>query len=131
MAVQNIPSTNEYATSLRRERSFAELYRQARQAQANDSFSGSSTSAPANDEPQEDTQETRRNRAYIADLHDRVDTLRGEILARVITAGAPNDDGRKNLGQDVSRLNNRLETLRNKLHEEEARLSGHLLDLTV
>jgi len=129
MAVQNISSANEYATSLRRERSFAELYRQARQAQANDGFNA--TIVPANDEPREETVETRRNRAYIAELHDRVDTLRGEILARVITSGTPNDEGRKSLGQDVSRLNNRLESLRNKLHEEEQRLSGHLLDLMV
>ncbi|HEY8963810.1 MAG TPA: hypothetical protein VIN59_05025 [Alphaproteobacteria bacterium] len=126
MAIQGVPTTTEYAASLtKRERSFAELYRQARQAQVNDNQGQSEAEAL------ESETETRRNRDYIAGLHDRVDTLRGEILARVISAGAPSDESRQNLGQDVSRLNARLETLRSKLHQEEERLSGHLLDINV
>ena len=125
MAVQSIPSATEYTTLNKRERSFAELYRQARAAQVNDN--GGNTAAE--DAAQET--ETRRNRDYIAGLHDRVDSLRGEILARVIRAGSNGEPSRENLGQDVSRLNTRLESLRNKLREEEERLSGHLLDVTV
>lgn len=131
MAVQRISSADQYPSSLaKRERSFAELYRQARAAQGNDN--GSQAAAIEQTENFEAELETRRNREYIANLHDRVDTLRGEILARVITsAGEDKDPNRDNLGRDVSRLNNRLQSLRNKLNEEENRLSGHLLDVTV
>lgn len=127
--VQGIQSQAQYASSgtlaRKDQRSFAELYRQARAAQANDS--GSSVQTPEDELSVQ--QEANRNREFIAGLHDRVDTLRGEILARAIIGGQNKNPDE--VGKDISRLNTRLESLRSKLREEETRLSGHLLDIKV
>jgi len=126
MAVQNISSATQYPSSgsstSRQQRSFADLYRQAREASINDNGTNN---------PEADQQETRRNREYIEGLHNRVDTLRGEILARVITARVDEPDAPDQLAGDITRLSTRLETLRNKLRNEEERLSGTLVDVTI
>ena len=127
--VQGITAKTQYANSgaldRRETRSFAELYRQARSAQVNDNGA-----ANAELVQEQEQNSTRQNRDYIAGLHDRVDSLRGEILARMITAKA-NRENPENFTGDISRLHNRLEGLRTKLREEEERLSGHLVDVVI
>ncbi|MBU6234865.1 MAG: hypothetical protein KGQ41_03385, partial [Alphaproteobacteria bacterium] len=81
MAIQDVPSLNGYSAAnanYKREqqgRGFAAVYEAVRKASINDN--GSDT-APAQDPA------ALENRKYIENLHEHVDTLRGEILARVI-----------------------------------------------
>jgi hypothetical protein len=56
-----------------------------------------------------------------------MDNLRGELIVRVIQAGQ--GDQPLQVTSDVSRLSNRLDSLRRKLETEEVRLSGKLIDL--
>jgi hypothetical protein len=129
MAVRNVPPTNSYngagTATRQRDRSFAALYEQARRASTNDN---------ANDNPDDEAPaeaKAEQNRKYIDNLHEHVDTLRGEILVRVIQSGqAQGNDAVKATG-DISRLSNRLNTLRQKLQQEETRLSGKLIDVEV
>lgn len=126
MAVRNVPPTESYnapgTSTGRRDRSFATLYEQARRAAANDSGARNDEAAQAAVEAATD-----QNRKYIATLHDRMDTLRGELIVRVIQAGQ--GDHPLQVTSDVSRLSNRLDSLRRKLETEEVRLSGKLIDL--
>lgn len=132
MAVQGIPSFNGYNANSggtqRREqggRSFADLYQQALKARTNDN-----TSQPAST-PVIDPKAIE-NQKYIENLHERVDTLRGEILARVIqTAQAPAKADPVQVTEDITRLSVRLDKLKNKLESEEVRLSGKLVDINV
>ncbi len=128
MPVQSVPSVGSYnagKAAPRREqaRSFADLYQEALRQRTNDN--GTAENAPQLDK------KAVKNQKYIQDLHDGVDTLRGEILARVIqTASTPNADPRQ-VTDDITRLSVRLDKLRNKLETEEARLSGKLIDINV
>ncbi len=126
MAVRSVPPTDRYEASgnatSRRERSFAALYEQARRAAANDDAEKRDAAIEADKE---------QNRRYIETLHERVDTLRGEILVRVIQAGQADTRETARATNDISRLSNRLDGLRKKLHSEEARLSGKLIDVNI
>lgn len=103
-------------------RSFADLYQQALKARINDN----NAATPAIDP------KAVENQKYIEALHERVDTLRGEILARVIqTAQAPAKADPVKVTEDITRLSVRLDKLKNKLETEEARLSGKLVDINV
>ncbi|NBX67209.1 MAG: hypothetical protein EBQ96_09460 [Proteobacteria bacterium] len=129
MALQGITSVGSNNASgngaPRREqggRSFADLYQQALKARTNDN----SPSAPSVDP------KAVENQKYIETLHERVDTLRGEILARVIqTAQAPAKVDPVKVTEDITRLSVRLDKLKSKLETEEARLSGKLIDINV
>lgn len=103
-------------------RSFADLYQQALKARINDNQAA---------EPAIDPKAVE-NQKYIENLHERVDTLRGEILARVIqTAQAPAKVDPVQVTEDITRLSVRLDKLKNKLETEEVRLSGKLIDINV
>ena len=122
MAIRPVPPANSdtpgNALRRREERSFAALYEQARRAAAND----------AGEERQ---QKQEQNRKALEELHERVDTVRGELLVRVIqSAQGPRESANLYTG-DISRLSNRLDTLRQKLNQEETRLSGKLFDETI
>ena len=130
MAVQGIPSGGSYNAgnnaAPRREqgRSFADLYQQALKARTNDN-------GPEAPTTRQNTQSIE-NQKYIETLHERVDTLRGEILARVIqTAQAPAKADPVKVTEDITRLSVRLDKLKQKLGTEEARLSGKLVDINV
>lgn len=127
MAVRNVPPTNSYndagTATGRRERSFAALYQQARRAAANDDAERQADLAQAETERE-------RNRRRIETLRERVDTMRGEILVRVIQAGRA-QGGIENPAADIDRLSTRLNGLRQKLQTEETRLSGKLIDVNV
>jgi tetrahydromethanopterin S-methyltransferase subunit G len=125
MAIRTVPPTNGYEsagnTDRRKEqRSFAALYEQARRASGNDN--ATNTFPPA---------ETEQNRRYIDNLHERVDTLRGELLVRIIQSGRTAPQPVEGSTSEITRLSTRLDSLRKKLQEEEARLSGKLFDTEV
>lgn len=127
MAIQTIQSSGRYAsnnTAQRQQgsgRSFAELYQSALAAAGNDNASVTRI----------DAQDSRQNRQYIETLHNGVDTLRGEILARAIETGRAEPQQAVRLTEDITRLSVRLDKLRQKLHAEESRLSGKLVDITI
>lgn len=130
MAVQGIPSVGNYNAgnnaAPRREqgRSFADLYQQALKARTNDNA--------VETQPARQDARSNENQKYIENLHERVDTLRGEILARVIqTAQAPAKADPVKVTEDITRLSVRLDKLRQKLETEEVRLSGKLIDINV
>lgn len=130
MAVQGIPSVGNYNAgnnaAPRREqgRSFADLYQQALKARTNDNA--------VETQPARQDARSIENQKYIENLHERVDTLRGEILARVIqTAQAPAKADPVKVTEDITRLSVRLDKLRQKLETEEVRLSGKLIDINV
>lgn len=144
MAVRNVPPVNGYDAPATRQRpaqrNFAELYRQARNAQVNDNGGnngrGNTGRNAANDASTANAAETRieeneENRKYIEGLHERVDTLRGELLVRVIQSGAAPREQARTLTGDISRLSQRLDKLREKLEQEENRLSGKLYDVEI
>lgn len=136
MAVRNVPPTESYAGSgnaTTRKRSFAALYEQARRAAGNDN-PDQDNGAPAQDNGRQTANRevrTEQNRKYIDNLHERVDTLRGEILVRVIQSGQAQGPEATQLTGDVARLSNRLNSLRQKLQDEESRLSGKLVDVEI
>jgi predicted nuclease with TOPRIM domain len=123
MAIRPVPPTGSDSpgTAVRRDRSFAALYEQARRAAANDT----------GEQDREEAREQSRNRRTLEELHERVDTVRGELLVRVIqSAQSPREQVGRYTG-DISRLASRLDTLREKLKSEENRLSGKVFDQTV
>lgn len=133
MAIPSVPPATQYSTSGSQRRteprSFADLYEQARRAQGNDNNTEQQEQAIKNDLADRE-QRTETNRKYIDALHERVETLRGELLVRVIqSSGAPKEEAQK-LSEDISRLGGRLNGLRKKLHDEEQRLSGKLIDVS-
>lgn len=130
MAVRTVPPTGSYdgadnSANQRRERDggFAAVYEQARRAALNDNATRDNNSRE---------QKAAQNRKYIENLHEKVDTLRGELLVRVIqqSRNGSRDEFAENRS-DVNRLTSRLDGLRKKLQQEEARLSGKLFDETV
>lgn len=123
MAIRPVPPANSDTpgNAVKRDRTFATLYEQARRAAANDE-SGRSD---------EESRKQQQNQKTLEELHERVDTLRGELLVRVIqSAQAPREQASRYTG-DISRLSSRLDTLRQKLQSEEERLSGKVFDETV
>ncbi len=145
MAVRNVPPTSSYNgtnTAGRQSRSFAALYEQARKASINDNGAfddatgnGGNNARSRNAEraaQAAQANDAERNRRYIDDLHENVDTLRGEILVRVINAGNPQrSEDTEVVARDISRLSTRLDSLRKKLQQEEVHLSGKLIDVEI
>lgn len=132
MAVKSVPPTGSYDAADNsaqrhnkpRDGGFAAVYEQARRAAENDNTGQNNPGARE--------QQTAQNRKYIEKLHEKVDTLRGEILVRVIQhAGTKSRADFVGQRADVSRLTNRLESMRERLRQEEVRLSGKLFDETV
>lgn len=127
MTVKDISSIGNYnpqGSENRRDRgkeSFAQVYESIRRASTNDNPSKSGTSRT---QPSE-------NLKYITNLHDTVDTLRGEILARVIETARISPSNPEAVSKDINRLSSRLDVLKQKLADEEKRLSGTLLDLNI
>jgi len=123
MAIRPVPpaTSDTPGNAVKRDRSFAALYQQARRAAAND----------AGEQNEQDILDQNKNRRALEELHERVDTIRGELLVRVIqSAQGPREQANLYTG-DINRLSNRLDTLRQKLQSEEARLSGKLFDQTI
>ena len=109
---------------------FQALYQDLARVQANQSgaVAGASSSKAA-------TGIKTENLRYIQSLHENVDSLRGEILARVIKTAqsartSPAGDVQK-ATDDISRMSLKLETMRQKLQDEQNRLSGTLVNITV
>lgn len=122
MAIQIVPpatARDGASNQTRRDRSFAAVYENARKAATND-----------NPESDRDRAQAEKNKTYIDNLHENVDTLRGELLVRVIQSSA-NIRDTQNVPADISRLSGRLDKLRDKLKSEEERLSGTLVDVTI
>lgn len=132
MAIRNVPPTGSYDGADNsakrhdnaRDGSFAAVYEQARRAALNDNASQDNNAR---------AKKNADNRRYIENLHEKVDTLRGELLVRVIQQAGRTNTGEDltPVGNDLNRLSNRLDGLRQKLRQEESRLSGKLFDETV
>ncbi|MCB1538639.1 MAG: hypothetical protein H6865_03795 [Rhodospirillales bacterium] len=130
MALRSVPPTGSYTATGRKQREFAALYEQARRHSGNDNGGNNRGGTNSGDRGGHDADKAAEERQSLENLHNRVDTLRGEILVRVMQAASTDryEDSARMTGE-ITRMSRSLDTLRKKLHQEEERLSGKLIDV--